>query len=114
MATDLFTAIKGGDGAAVERLLETDRGLVDARDQEGLSPILAALYRGRSEIAVAILRRGPKLNVFEAATAGDLARLELLMKHRADPSIRNNEGKTPQDIAAERGHADVARALASR
>jgi len=40
--------------------------------------------------------------------------LELLMKHRADPSIRNNDGKRPQDIATERGHAAAARALTSR
>src|SRR5438874_13077952 len=101
MATDLFTAIKGGDGVAVERLLETDRGLVDARDREGLSPILAALYRGRNEIAAAILRRGPKLNVFEAAAAGDLARVRELVG--ADPAQANGvapDGYSPLGLAA--------------
>src|SRR5438477_9910088 len=96
MATDLFTAIKGGDGVAVERLLETDRGLVDARDREGLSPILAALYRGRNEIAAAILRRGPKLNVFEAAAAGDLARIRELVGR--DPAQAN--GVAPDGYSA--------------
>jgi tankyrase len=48
------------------------------------------------------------------AFTGDLASLELLMKHRADPSIRNTDGKTAVDIATERGHPDVARRLAPR
>src|SRR2546429_7977125 len=74
MATDLFSAIKGGDTAAVERLLERNRALVDARDDAGLSPILAALYRGQDDIATAILPRGPKLTVFEAAGAGGTER----------------------------------------
>jgi len=209
MATELFAAIRGGDATAVERLLELDGGLVDAHDENGLSPVLAALYHGHNDIAKAILGRRPNLNVFEAAAAGDVARvrelvggdparangtspdgysalglaaffkrrdvvryllesgadprpasrnggftplhsavatdaggadveivrmlldkgstpldtvaftgdranLELLMKHRADPSIRNNDGKRPQDIATERGHATAARALTSR
>jgi ankyrin repeat protein len=57
MATELFTAIASGDAAAVERMLERDRTLVDARDENGLSPILAALYRGQNQIAAAIIRR---------------------------------------------------------
>ena len=219
MATELFTAIKGGDKAMVERLLERDRALVDARDETGLSPILAALYRGQGDIATAILRRQPRLTLFEAAAAGHVARvreilardpgqanaiapdgysplglaaffkrrdvvrqlldagadprpasrqggftplhsavatdagasdieivrmlldkgadsnaksqsgstplhtvaftgdrasLDLLLKHGADPAIRNNDGKTPADIARERGHGEIAERLSPR
>ena len=42
MANELFAAIKGGDTKAVERLLDMDRALVEARDETGLSPVLAA------------------------------------------------------------------------
>ena len=71
MAAELFMAIKGGDKAAVERLLDRDRTLVDARDTSGTSPVLSALYQGQDEIATAILRRRPTLTLFEAAAAGD-------------------------------------------
>src|SRR5438132_1591214 len=94
-ATELFAAIKAGDLAAVERALTDDRSLVNARDETGLSPVLAALYRGKDEIASAILHRGPSLSVFEAAAAGDVA-------------IADGQGKTPVDIANDRGNAEVA------
>ena len=148
MAVELFTAIGSGDAAAVERLIAKDRGLLEARDENGLSPVLAALYRGRGEIAAAILRQGPKLSVFEAAAAGVLGRVRDLVaaegslanatspdgfsplglaaffKRRkivrylldagADPSVKTNDGKTPGDVAIERGHPAVADLLRSR
>src|SRR5207253_5474411 len=96
MAAELFKAIADGDTAAVERLLGRDPKLVDARDENGLSPILAALYRGKKEIAAAILRRGPQLNVFEAAAAGDVARVRELVGR--DPAQAN--GVAPDGYSA--------------
>jgi ankyrin repeat protein len=112
MATELFTAIKGGDKAAVERLLERDRGLADARDESGLSPILVALYHGESDIATAILRRRPKLTVFEAAAAGDAARVrEIVGKDRAQANATAPDGYSPLGLAAFFKRREVVRFL---
>ena len=112
MATELFTAIKGGDKAAVERLLERDRGLADARDESGLSPILVALYHGQSDIATAILRRRPKLTVFEAAAAGDAARVrEIVGKDRAQANATAPDGYSPLGLAAFFKRREVVRYL---
>jgi ankyrin repeat protein len=112
MATELFTAITDGDAAAVERLLERHRDLVDSRDEKGLSPVLAALYRGRSDIAAAILRRGPKLSVYEAAAAGDIARVREIVG--ADPAQANGlapDGYSPLGLAAFFKRREVVRYL---
>jgi ankyrin repeat protein len=112
MATELLTAITDGDAAAVERLLERHRDLVDSRDAKGLSPVLAALYRGRSDIAAAILRRGPKLSVYEAAAAGDIARVREIVG--ADPAQANGlapDGYSPLGLAAFFKRREVVRYL---
>ena len=112
MAAELFTAIKGGDKAAVERLLELDRALVDARDEKGLSPVLVALYRGHNEIAAAILRRGPKLSVFEAAAAGDGARVrEIVDRDQAQANGSASDGYSPLGVAAFFRHREIVRYL---
>src|SRR5258705_5544466 len=112
MAVELFTAIKGGDKAAVERLLERDRGLADARDESGLSPILTALYHGKADIATAILRRGPKLTVFEAAAAGDAARVrEIVARDRAQANAVAPDGYSPLGLAAFFNRREVVRYL---
>src|SRR5438067_1150854 len=101
MATELFAAIEAGDQVAVERLLERDRALADARDENGLSPILAALYRGQAEIASAILRRGPRLTVFEAAATGDAPRVrEIVGKDRAQANAVAPDGYSALGLAA--------------
>ena len=101
MTTELFTAIKGGDAATVERLLERDRGLADARDEKGLSPILTALYHGKNDIAKAILRRRPSLTVFEAAAAGDAARVrEVIARDGAQAGAMSPDGYSALGLAA--------------
>jgi ankyrin repeat protein len=85
----------------VERLLERDRGLVDARDEKGLSPILTALYHGKNDIAAAILRRGPKLSLFEAAAVGDAARVrEIVGQDRAQINAVAPDGYSPLGLAS--------------
>jgi uncharacterized protein len=112
MATELFAAIEGSDTAGVERLLERDRALVDARDGKGLSPILAALYRGETDIAAAILRRGPKLTLFEAAAAGDAARVrEIVGRDRAQASAIAPDGYSALGLAAFFKRREVVRYL---
>jgi ankyrin repeat protein len=112
MATELFTAIRGGDNATVERLLEVDRELADARDESGLSPILTALYHGKADIATAILRRRPRLTVFEAAAAGDIARVrELIAREPAQANAIAPDGYSPLGLAAFFKRRDVVRQL---
>ena len=112
MATELFRAIKGGDKAAVERVLEGDRTQVDARDENGLSPILTALYRGQSDIAAAILRRTPRLSVFEAAAAGDAARVrEIVGRDPAEATAISADGYSALGLAAFFKRREVVRYL---
>src|SRR2546428_12899505 len=95
-ARELFAAIKAGDLAAVERALTADRSLVDARDETGLSPVLAALHRGKDEIASAILHRGPSLSGFEPAPPGDAAALRATVApDRTRPSPGRTGGSSP-------------------
>src|SRR5438132_738484 len=91
---ELFEAIKSGDGATVDRLLERDRALVDARDETGLSPVLVALYRGKGEIAASILRRRPILNVFEASATGDLRRVRELAGSACSREALSQQSRT--------------------
>jgi uncharacterized protein len=112
VAAELFAAIKGGERAAVERHLDQDRTLVDARDENGLSPILIALYHGKNDIAAAILRRGPKLDVFEAAAAGDTARVrEIVGRDRAQANAVAPDGYSALGLAAFFKRREVVRYL---
>lgn len=109
---DLFAAIKSGDKATVDRLLDDERTLVDSRDEGGLSPILTALYHGKSEIAEAILRRKPRLTMFEAAAVGDADRVrELIEKDRSLANATSPDGYSPLGLAAFFKRRDVVRQL---
>src|SRR5207247_1948981 len=111
----------------VRYLLESGADPRPASRNGGFTPLHSAVATDAGSADVEIVRmlldKGADPNarsqsgstpLHTVAFTGDRANLELLMKHRADPSIRNNDGKRPQDIATELGHADAARALTSR
>jgi ankyrin repeat protein len=94
-AADLFAAIDAGDAAAVAALVAADQSLAAARDEDGVSATMHALYRGQAALAAAIAAALPELDIFEAAALGRTERVRSLLA--ADPSLalaRSRDGFT--------------------
>src|SRR4051812_8165368 len=82
---DLFGLIDAGDTDAVRALLAEQPWLAAERDDEGVSPLLRARYRMDKGMVEAVRIHVERLNVFEAATFGDLDRLTELLAE--DPAL---------------------------
>lgn len=82
---DFFAAIEAGDTADVTNVLAADPSLADARNAEGLSPIMVAAYWGRDDILAALIEHRDPMDFWEAAIVGDLERLQELID--TDPSL---------------------------
>ena len=111
----LMDAIDGDHASRVRELVENHPSLAQARDANGVSAILHALYQGRREIAGILCEAGPPLNLFEAAAVGDLDRVRTLTQ--ADPNLVHAvspDGFTPLHLAVFFGQAPVARELVAR
>jgi ankyrin repeat protein len=115
MAAQFLEAVKKGDRATVDRMLDADPALAAARDENGTSAVLLAHYHGKADVAAALLARAPALDVFEAATAGDAERVAALVD--ADRSLANavaRDGYTPLGLAAFFKRGDVVKTLLER
>src|SRR5688572_13345319 len=115
MAAQFLEAVKKGDRATVDRMLDADPSLAAAKDESGTSAVLLAHYYGKAEVAEALLSRTPELDVFEAATAGDAKRVAALVD--ADRSLADavaRDGYSPLGLASFFKRRDVVKALLER
>ena len=115
MAAQFLDAVKQGDRATVDRMLDADPSLAAAKDERGTSAVLLAHYHGKAEVAAALLSRAPALDVFEAAAAGDVRRVSELVD--ADRSLANavaRDGYSPLGLASFFKRRDVVKALLER
>jgi ankyrin repeat protein len=78
-STTLFTAIRSGDLATVDRILTDRPAAASASDDAGLSALTVAAYHGQPAIVARILAAEPDLDRFEAAIVGDVERLTVLL-----------------------------------
>ncbi len=118
-AEDLSDVIRSSDRDAA--LAAMSRGAdVNARQGDGSTPLLWAVYRVDHELVKTLLARGAKPNVrnllgatplCEAVSLGDLALVEMLLQARADPNLGNEDNQTPLMIAARIGSLPVVQAL---
>ena len=114
-AGELFAAIDTGDVVAVQAVLRASPEVAIARDGDGVSATMRALYRGHPAVAEVVAAAVPELDVFEAAALGRVDRLLELVG--ADPELalaRSPDGFTALHYPAFFGRGDasgVTRAL---
>jgi uncharacterized protein len=84
-AAELIGAIDAGDATAVRALLAADPALAAARDADGVSATMHALYHGQAAISEMLAAALPELDIFEAAALARIDRVRELLA--ADPSL---------------------------
>jgi ankyrin repeat protein len=85
----IHAAVSNGDSGMVVLLLEHGAD-VNARQQNGFTPLHGAAGAGRNELC------------------------DLLLAHGADPNALSDDGKTPAALAEERGQVETAARIRSR
>jgi ankyrin repeat protein len=111
-AREFFSAIRTGDLVTVRTMLDAEPGLATAKNEQGQSPVLAAVYNGRNDIRDALIARGVALEFHEAAAAGQLERVKQLVE--SNPALGQSyspDGFPVFALAAAFGQLAVARYL---
>jgi ankyrin repeat protein len=84
-ATDFFDAIDRDDAVALDGLLASHPALAASRDDDGVSSVMHALYRGRTALAERLATELPELDIFEASALGRPDRVRDLLA--AEPGL---------------------------
>lgn len=112
--SEFTDAIQQGDVSRVTALIESDPALL--RSQEGaVTPLLLAIYYGKSDVARLLVDRGAPVSFAEACALGDLPLVQRMLD--ADPSaiqLRTGDGHAPLGLAIFFRHPDLARLLIER
>jgi len=110
--TEFLDAIQKGETDKAKSLLEGEPELANAQTAGSLSALLLAAYYGQPAIAALLAERRTNLDIFEAAAAGKVERLQELL--RAQPGLSNAtapDGFQPLGLACFFGHFEAARVL---
>jgi ankyrin repeat protein len=105
VSQDFFQLIQRGDAAAVGAALENDPSLAQYRDAQGVSALLWAVYTGQRKVSLLLAAKlatlGIPLDVFEAASTGDEARLQAILGEKASAVEEfSSDGWTALHLAA--------------
>lgn len=109
---DLFKAISKRDAERARALLDSYPLLAGARNQSGVSALMLARYMNLRAVTDAILAHNPELDIFEAATFGQVERLrQLLAGDAALAKVRSADGGTALHFACFFAHPECAHEL---
>ena len=111
---ELFAAIAASDSAKVDAILDGDSALAQARNHQGLSAVLAALYCRQEDILTALLDRRPPLDLFESAALGNTEVLGELLDSGDVVDAWSADGFSPLHLASFFGRVATVRLLLER
>lgn len=109
--SEFTDAIQAGDAARVAALIDADPALLDAAENN-VTPILTAIYHGKSDIAQLLVERGARVSFGEAVALGDADRVRSMLA--ADPQLlhsRSADGYPAAGLAIFFRHPELARWL---
>jgi uncharacterized protein len=112
---NVFELIDAGDEDMLRDELERDPDLAGTRNADGLSPVLYALYNGKSKLVEPLLDANPPLDVFDAAAVGRTRGLEELLD--GEPGLVTSwskDGFTALHLAAFFGEEEAVKILLER
>lgn len=93
--SELTDAIQQGDSSRVTALLDGNPALLQTAEN-GVTPILLALYHGKAELARLMADRGAPLSFAEACALGDLEAVKrMLAADRSQLEVRTADGFPP-------------------
>ena len=118
----IFEAAATGKTQQLVRLLASEPELINAHATDGFQPLGLACFFGHSETVEYLIESGAAINsrsnnplsaapIQSAAAAGHVEIVILLLKHSADPNIREQGGYTPLHAAAQNGDTRMIRSL---
>jgi uncharacterized protein len=113
---DIWEAAEAGDLGEVERLVGQDPGLLDARGNRDMTPLMFASWEGHVGVVRWLVDKGVAVNqrdhsgrtaLFYACMFRHAPVVRLLMTRGADPTIADNWGGSPLTTASKRCHLEV-------
>ncbi|XP_031846094.1 ankyrin repeat and MYND domain-containing protein 2 [Nomia melanderi] len=106
----IFDIIRDNSVLELKMLLVANKVKMDFVDENGISPLQHACYKGRKEIVQILLDQGADVNACQhnnaytalhfAALSGNAELCHLLMSYGAKLTATNNVGRTPAQMAA--------------
>jgi ankyrin repeat protein len=122
VAITVFEAAATGKINNILRLLARDPQLVNAYAVDGSQALGLACYFGHFDVAEYLVKAGAPVNsqsrnelqaapLQSAAAAGHVKIVDMLLKNRADPNVREGGGYTPLHAAAQNGDMAMIRTL---
>jgi ankyrin repeat protein len=115
-----FAAFFGQDSVARILLEHHADPTAASRNAMKVTPLHSAAGARHTAIVAALLNAGAPVNARQqqgwtalhaAAQNGDQVMVDLLLKYGANPKARNDDGLTPEQLAHEKGHAEIAERL---
>jgi ankyrin repeat protein len=107
-----FAAIRAGDVGKMQSMLVDDPPLAESKNEQGQSPVLAAIYSGQTEMRDVLIARGAHLPFHEAVAAGQLERVEHFVDKDTDLArAYSPDGFPVVALAAAFGHFSVVKYL---
>jgi len=112
---EIFGALMTGNTERFKGLLDERPELANARNENGDSLLISAVYMGRQDLFNLLLEKGAGVSLFEASAVGLVDRVQEQVEK--DPALVNtysHDGWTALHLASFFGHKDVASLLLAR